>query len=97
LREIDAMPAYELFEWMVYESIEPFGDRRRDFQFAQVMSLMLNLNRTKKSDKMWSPADVMPKWDAPPPKPQTREEQFQMMKLFQGFQEAQGNPEAKPS
>ena len=82
------MTVAELHEWRIYESIEPFGDRRRDLQTAQLMALLFNLQRTKNTDKISKPADWMPDWDAEPKKPQTADEQLDMMRMLASAQNA---------
>ena len=92
------MDAADFMNFMVYESIEPFHDRRGDIQTGMICSILANINRTKRSDKLYNPMDFVPKWDAEPVKqPQTPQQQFAMMKMIQGFQEARGNPKVKPS
>ncbi len=90
------MDAADFMNFMVYESIEPFHDRRGDIQAGMICSILANVNRTKKSDKVYSPMDFVPKWDAEPPKPQTADQQLAMMRMIQGMQAAKGNPIAKP-
>lgn len=73
---------------MIMESMEPFGDRRGDVQASMICSTIANTQRTKKSDKVWGPNDFMPKWDRPPVKEQTVDEQVEMLTLLQEFQNA---------
>ena len=80
---------------MVYESIEPFGDRRGDIQAGMICALLANLNRTKESDKLYGPMDFIPKWEEPPVKQQTVEEQVNIMQLIQAMQAERGNPVAQ--
>lgn len=52
----------QLKRWHEYALLEPFGEEIEDLRFASLMALTANLNRAKKSDKVWSPADFMPRW-----------------------------------
>jgi hypothetical protein len=72
---------------MIYEMVEPFGDRRGDIQAGMVSASIWNVQRTKESDKIWNPSDFIPKWNPEPAKPtQTPEE---AMAIFLGIQAAQ--------
>lgn len=83
------MPLADFLEWMLYEQVEPFGDRRGDVHAGMVSAAIFNQHRTNHNDKFWTPPDFMPKWEAEPEKPpQTVEEQLEMMLLIQQVQNA---------
>lgn len=44
---LSQISSYELSEWMVYEQVEPFGDRRGDFQAALICMTLANRLRNK--------------------------------------------------
>lgn len=82
------MPYAEFVEFMVYEGIEPFGDRRGDVQAAVVSSTIANVNRSKPSDRLFTVADFMPEWEPKPVVRQTPQEQLAMMLMIQSAQNA---------
>ena len=47
-------------EWASYYTIEPFGNVRSDIQSGIIASTIANCNRTKSSQKMFPPLDIMP-------------------------------------
>ncbi|MFG1873394.1 DUF4035 domain-containing protein [Sphaerisporangium sp. NPDC049003] len=60
LREISSR---ELSEWMVYEQLAgPLGDRRGDYQAAQITAALINVHRGR-AQKARSPDDVVLRWD----------------------------------
>lgn len=82
------MPASEFFECMQYEQLEPFGGRRGDIQAGTVAAMVVNVNRTKESDKVWTYRDFF-KWDAAIEAQQTPDQHLKMMMLFQKIHNAQ--------
>lgn len=87
---LERMSAREFYEWMILEQIEPFGDRRGDIQTGQLLAMLANTNRTKKSDKVFGPLDFIPNWEPVPQAAhtQTPEEQMDTMFLLQKIQNA---------
>lgn len=73
---------------MVYESIEPFGDRRADIQAAMICAMLANCQRTKTTDKIWTTADFMPEWERKPAAQQTEEQQMKIWLSIQATQNA---------
>lgn len=55
------MSAKTFAEWQAYSQIEPFGPFAQFWMAGMVASTLANLHRTKKSDKVYSPEDFMPK------------------------------------
>ena len=53
----------QIVEWILYDSLSPFGDERADYRQAVTSALLVNVNRGKNS-KAASPLDFMPfsKW-----------------------------------
>lgn len=80
------MPARDVYDFMVYESIEPFGDRRGDIQAAMICAMLANCQRSKTTDKIWAIADFMPEWERKPEVRKTPEQQLEMMLMIQGLQ-----------
>jgi hypothetical protein len=70
--------ARKMREWMVYAELEPFGSSAQFWQSGVVASTIANVNRTKKSQKAFSPEDFMPstmKEEDEPQEPQDVTEQ----------------------
>ena len=57
---LERIDSKELSEWAAYHSLEPFGYLRSDLQAGIVASTMANCNRTKNSQKAFTPIDFMP-------------------------------------
>lgn len=72
---------------MLYEAIEPFGDRRGDIQAGMLASVLANIHRGKDT-RPFSPTDFIPKFDLPERRPQTPEEQLNFMLMIQKIQNA---------
>jgi hypothetical protein len=54
----------EFQEWRILEEIEPWGDRRLDILFAQLVTLIANVNRdTKRRPDPFSVTDFKLDWD----------------------------------
>lgn len=58
------MPAGELTEWMAYEMLEPFGERRADLRMGISTAALLNRQRGRGSRAV-EPKDLMPDFDKP--------------------------------
>lgn len=69
--------ARELIEWQVFDSIEPFGDRRADLQAGSIRQAILAVN-TKKGKKV--PTLQECSLDFEPKKKQTESEIEMMLK-----------------
>lgn len=67
------MPAGELTEWMAYELIEPFGEKRADLRMGISTAAVLNRSRGKGQVAV-KPQDLMPDFDKPFRPPQSTEE-----------------------
>lgn len=72
---------------MLYEAVEPFGDRRGDIQAGMLASVYANIHRGKDS-RPFSPADFIPQFEIPERKPQTPEQQLDFMLMIQKRQNA---------
>lgn len=57
---LNTMSATEIRDWQIYDSLEPFGEERADLRMGILAALMINLRRTKPSDKVYKPRDFMP-------------------------------------
>lgn len=84
---MERMTAREFHEWMLLEQIEPFGDRLADIHAGTIAAMILNSNRVKESDKVWTHRDFF-KWDSPPPVRQTPDQQLAIMGILQQVQNA---------
>jgi len=76
----------EFFEWMALERVEPFGDRRGDFQAAIVASTTANMFQPPGA-KQLSIEEFLLKFRSDEP-PQTPEQQLQLMLTIQAAQNA---------
>lgn len=45
------IPSRLLSEWMAFDLIEPFGERRADLRAAQIVTMIANVNRDEKKQK----------------------------------------------
>lgn len=73
-REISAR---EFGEWVAYDRIEPFGEVRADLRSGIVASVIANANSSRHTFRA---SEFMPRFE--PPKPQTDEEQIQIVDAF---------------
>lgn len=65
---LDRIDSREIPEWMAYERVAgPLGAARQDALFAQLMTLLANVNRPK-NKRPYKTEQFVPKWDpdAPP-------------------------------
>lgn len=81
------MDAADFYEFMFYERMEPFGDRRLDLLVGQICALIANVNRSKDT-KAYKPADFMIPWDQKPAERQSPSQMLAMMKILQAAQNA---------
>lgn len=56
---LSRLTSEELQEWMIFDSIEPIGAWRGDFQFGMLCALFANANR-RKGAPPFKPMDFMP-------------------------------------
>jgi hypothetical protein len=82
------MPASDFYEFMLYEQLEPFGDRRGDVQAGVIAATIANVNRSKSTDRYFKPTDFIPDWEPKPVVQQTPEQIFNIMKIIQKRQNA---------
>lgn len=75
---------------MIYESIEPFGDRRGDIQAGMICAVLANIHRGEKT-KPYTLTDFVHNWEPQPIRQQTPEEQLQFMLMIQATQNAKAN------
>lgn len=62
---LDSLDSYELSEWMVYYTLEPFGPAQEDLRAGYIACLLYNQNR-KKGTKALQPEDFFPSLKKPP-------------------------------
>lgn len=53
------MSAREITEWMAFASIQPFGYRRTDWQFAALSAVMANCHRDPKKSNAFQAKDFL--------------------------------------
>ncbi len=64
---LSSISSRQLTEWMAYDQLEPFGERRADLRMAILASLIANANRDPdKRREPFSPADFMPRFESEP-------------------------------
>ena len=81
------MPIGDFYAFQIFDSMEPFGERRQDIHAGIIASTVHNVNCTKES-QMMKPRDFMPSWIEPPQKPQSIEDMKNRMLILQQFQNA---------
>jgi len=81
------MPASAFHEAMLYEQVEPFGDRRRDVQAGIIAATIANVNRGK-DIRPYKVTEFMMPWDPVVHKPQTPEQQMKILLALQQIQNA---------
>jgi hypothetical protein len=65
---LDRIDSRELTEWEAYEAVAgPLGPARLDALFAQLMSVLANVNRSRRQ-RPYTAEQFMPQWDAEAPK-----------------------------
>lgn len=45
--------------WLAYYEVEPWGEERDDLRAGVVASAVYNVNRSKRTDKVWNPSDFL--------------------------------------
>jgi hypothetical protein len=61
------MDSREMSEWQAYFELEPFGQRREDYQFYSLMALLCNINSARNSREV-KPTDFDPLFRQKPKK-----------------------------
>lgn len=56
------LPASEIEFWRAYYSIFPFPQERYDIGVASIEAALYNVNRQKKTDKVWKVTDLLPQY-----------------------------------
>jgi hypothetical protein len=54
------MSGRQLAEWQAYWSLEPFGPPAEFWRAGLIASMLANVNRAKKTDRVMKPEDYMP-------------------------------------
>lgn len=67
LREISV---HQLREWRAYSDLEPWDEVRADYRSAQIVTALVNINRSKGTSARPVSDFVMPFGDLNPPRPQ---------------------------
>jgi hypothetical protein len=82
--EMMARMSYEEFmEWMIFDSIEPFGDRRADIHIGIIRATLANLfARKNESSPVFQPEDMTPKFGPQPERPAQTPEQMKMAMMM---------------
>lgn len=66
---------------MVFDSMEPIGERRGDYRNALLMCLLANIHRDSKKSP-YKVEDFLPKYDISLPKKQKPEEMLRIVKQY---------------
>lgn len=56
---LERIDSRELSEWMAFDSLEPIGDLRGDYQAGVIASVVANSTPRKRGAKIFQPADFM--------------------------------------
>jgi len=80
----------DFYAFMLYDSIEPFGDRRGDIQAGMIQKTLADIHRDPKQ-KPYPLEMFMPQFYEEPARQQTPEEQLQILLALQAAQKA-GEP-----
>lgn len=60
---LNYLTSSQLSEWEAYDRIDPIGKWREDFNVANLMALIANVNRNpKKKSNPFTISDFMPEW-----------------------------------
>ena len=86
VREAQAsIDSREYAEWLAWHSIEPFTIDRTEAMLAQVCAVLMNVNRTKPSDKIFDIEDFL-MWGKPTKKRNTALEiETKLKAIFSGY------------
>ena len=57
---METVSAKELTYWNAYHVLEPWGEERADLRSGTLTAMLANVNRRKRSDKVYKPSDFMP-------------------------------------
>ncbi len=68
-------------EWRAYHQIEPWGEERADLRAGIIASTIANVNRGK-GQKVFTPDDFMPHFNAKPKQPMSEEQMAAVMTQF---------------
>lgn len=83
------MPVAEFNAWFLRYQEKPFGDRRGDIRIGILASLLANIHRDpSKRTEVFEAEEFMPKFLQAPRKPQSVEEQVNVMLFLQAAQNA---------
>jgi hypothetical protein len=86
------MTAKQFRQWELYDEVEPIGDVRSDYQSAQIVQTLYNVNRGKK-DKPLKIQDCVLKFGGQDEKPKkTPEQMFAMLKILSAMHANEGAP-----
>ncbi len=54
---LENMTYEDLYGWLSYFELEPFGFEIDNIRFGQISACIYNANRSNKNDKVWTPKD----------------------------------------
>lgn len=83
---LEQLTSSQITEWWAYDTVDPIGERRDDYRFSYMFSLLTNLvirATGKKNAKLTKVDDFLFKWNAPSEKQkQTVEEMTSRLLAF---------------
>ena len=94
---MNELTSSQLSEWEAYDRIDPIGEWRNHFRFADLEALIINSLKMLYSKKgeiieLIQVKDLMPKWDITK-KPEPKRENIEGMKaMFNEISKVSGNP-----
>jgi len=85
--------AGQLAEWEAYSMIDPVGEWRNDFRFAELASVITNIAikwaAGKKHVELTDITDFIPQWDVTAPKEVKKQSVEDMKKVFEDIMRVQ--------
>lgn len=87
------MNVSQLAEWEAYNMLDPIGEWRDDFRFAELASVITNIAikwaSGKKQVQLTEITDFMPQWDVTAPKEVKKQSVEDMKKVFEDIVKSQ--------
>ncbi len=91
------MNSAQLSEWQVYNRLDPIGEWRNDFRFADLEALIINTVRMLYAEKgkiieLVKPTDLMLEWGKEKKAEPKRQNLDAMKEMFKRIAKISGNP-----
>lgn len=81
----------QLLEWQSFDSVEPFGDKRGDWQAAQICATLANIWSKKK----FAPNDFLLEFEERPSEPKPRKSWQELKRIGQQMVKLYNTPKRK--